>query len=73
MNMPDVTKRKVSLQLPISTIVKIDKIGKSSGLSRNEVTSVMLDKATAKVILNDSDLDKINAEIRSNREKRNNK
>ena len=69
-NMPDVTKRKVSLQIPIATIAKIDKISIASGLSRNEVSSVMLDKATSSVDLDDDDIENINAEIRKNREKR---
>jgi len=69
-NMPDVTKRKVSLQIPIATIVKIDKISLASGLSRNEVSSAMLDKATSTVILDDDDIEKINAEIRKNRTNR---
>ena len=69
-NMPDITKRKVSLQLPINTIVKMDKMGDAAGLSRNEIASAMLDKATSHVILEDSDIEKIDAEIRRNREKR---
>ena len=69
-NMPDVTKRKVSLQIPIETIVKIDKISLASGLSRNEVSSAMLDKATSTVVLDDDDIEKINAEIRKNRKSR---
>ena len=68
--MPDVTKRKVSLQIPIATIAKIDKISIASGLSRNEVSSAMLDKATSSVDLDDDDIEKINAEIRKNRQKR---
>ena len=69
-NMPDVTKRKVSLQIPIATIMKIDKISLASGLSRNEVSSAMLDKATSAVVLDDDDIEKINAEIRKNRKNR---
>ncbi|MCL2103597.1 MAG: hypothetical protein FWH21_00860 [Kiritimatiellaeota bacterium] len=70
MNMPDVTKRKVSLQLPIATIMRIDKMAQTICVSRNEIATVMLDKATAGVVLTDGDLKKINAEIRRNREKR---
>jgi hypothetical protein len=73
MNMSDVTKRKVGLQLPIATIIKIDKVGKSSGLSRNGVPGMMPDKATAGIILGDSDLEKVNSKTRSNHEKRNRK
>jgi len=70
--MPAVDKRKISLQLPIKTIVKLDKVVKNSGLSRNEVANAMLDRATANVVLDDEDLETINSEIRSNREKRGN-
>ena len=38
-NMPDVTKRKVSLQIPIKTILKMDNMAGASGLSRNEVAA----------------------------------
>lgn len=69
-NMPAVDKRKVSLQLPIKTIVKMDKICNSSGLSRNEVASVLLDKGTSHVELDEDDMRIISDEIRSNREKR---
>lgn len=69
-NMPAVDKRKVSLQLPIKTIVKMDKICNSSGLSRNEVASVLLDKGTSHVELDEGDMRIISDEIRSNREKR---
>jgi len=69
-NMPDVTKRKVSLQIPIKTILKMDNMAKASGLSRNEVASAILDRGTAGVQLTEEDLAKFNDEVRRNQNAR---
>ena len=69
-NMPDVTKRKVSLQIPIKTILKMDNMAKASGLSRNEVASAILDRGTAGVQLTEEDLEKFNDEVRRNQNAR---
>jgi len=70
-NMPDITKRKVSLQLPIKTILKMDRMANASGLSRNEVATAILDRGTASVELTDEDLAKFEEEVRRNRDARN--
>ncbi len=69
-NMPDVTKRKVSLQIPIKTILKMDRMASASGLSRNEVASAILDRGTAHVALTDEDLAMFEDEVRRNRDAR---
>jgi len=69
-NMPDVTKRKVSLQIPIKTILKMDNMAAASGLSRNEVAAAILDRGTANVTLTDEDLAKFEEEVRRNRDAR---
>lgn len=69
-NMPDVTKRKVSLQIPIKTILKMDSMANASGLSRNEIASAILDRGTAHVVLSDEDLAKYEEEVRRNRDAR---
>lgn len=69
-NMPAVDKRKVSLQLPIRVIVKVDRAAKTLGLSRNEVASAILDKGTAGVELTKTDLEEISKEMEANLAKR---
>ena len=69
-NMPDVTKRKVSLQIPIKTILKVDRMATASGLSRNEVASAILDRGTSHIELTDEDLAKFEEEVRRNRNAR---
>ena len=69
-NMPDVTKRKVSLQIPIKTILKLDSMATASGLSRNEVAAAILDRGTSHVELTDEDLAKFDEEVRRNRDAR---
>lgn len=66
-NMPDITKRKVSLQIPIKTILKLDSMATASGLSRNEVASAILDRGTSHVELTDEDIAKFEDEVRRNR------
>ena len=70
-NMPSVDKRRIGLLLPIKTIRKLDKMGESSGLSRNEMANALLDKATSRVVLNKKDIEAIASEMRKNYEKRN--
>jgi hypothetical protein len=69
--MPSVDKRRIGLLLPIKTIRKLDKMGESSGLSRNEMANALLDKATSRVVLNKKDIEAIANEMRKNYEKRN--
>jgi len=69
--MPSVDKRRIGLLLPIKTIRKLDKMGESSGLSRNEMANALLDKATSRVVLNKKDIEAIASEMRKNYEKRN--
>ena len=69
-NMPDVTKRKVSLQLPIKTVLKVDRMAEASGLSRNEVAAAILDRGTSHIVLTDEDLAKFDEEVRRNRDAR---
>lgn len=69
-NMPDITKRKVSLQIPIKTVLKVDRMAAASGLSRNEVASAILDRGTAQVELTDEDLALFEEEVRRNRNAR---
>ena len=69
-NMPDVTKRKVSLQIPIKTILKMDNMAAASGLSRNEVAAAILDRGTAHIALTDEDLANFEEEVRRNRNAR---
>lgn len=70
-NMPAIDKRKVSLQLPIKTILKVDHMASASGLSRNEVATAILDRGTAHVQLTDEELDALAREIKENRDARN--
>lgn len=69
-NMPAIDKRKVSLQLPIKVIVKLDRAAKMVSLSRNEIASAILDKGTAGVELTKEDIKEITKEMEANREKR---
>ena len=69
-NMPAIDKRKVSLQIPIKTILKVDRMASASGLSRNEVASAILDRGTAHIELTDEDLEKFEEEVRRNRNAR---
>ena len=69
-NMPAVDKRKVSLQLPIMVIVKIDRASKTLSMSRNEIASAILDKGTSHIELTKSDIDLIHKEMEENRAKR---
>jgi len=71
-NMPAIDKRKVSLQLPIKVIVKMDRASKTLNVSRNEIASAILDKGTSSVELTKSDLEKIHKEMEGNRAKRKN-
>jgi hypothetical protein len=68
--MPAIDKRKVSLQLPIKVIVKMDRASKTLNISRNEIASAILDKGTANVELTKSDLEAIHNEMEDNRAKR---
>jgi hypothetical protein len=69
-NMPAIDKRKVSLQIPIKTILKVDRMAEASGLSRNEVASAILDRGTKHIELTDEDLLKFEEEVRRNRNAR---
>ena len=69
-NMPAVDKRKVSLQLRIKTIAKLDHIAKASGLSRNAVANAIIDEGTAGVLLTDQEEEEVMNEIRKNKKDR---
>lgn len=69
-NMPAVDKKRVSLLLPIRVVVKVDRAAKILGLSRNEITSAILDKGTADVQLTHEDIDAISKEMEDNLAKR---
>lgn len=71
-NMPAIDKRKVSLLLPIRTVVKLDKAARLLELSRNEIAAAILDKGTNNVELTKEELDEIHAEMEINLEKRKN-
>lgn len=69
-NMPAVDKKKVSLQLRIKTIAKIDHMANASGLSRNAVANAILDEGTATVLLTDDEENEVMNEIKKNKENR---
>lgn len=69
-NMPAIDKRKVSLQLPIKVIVKLDRASKTLQMSRNEVASAILDTGTSHVELTKKDIESISEEMEANRAKR---
>lgn len=69
-NMPAIDKTKVSLQLPIKTIVKMDRAAKAIRVSRNEIATAILDKGTSHVELTQSDIEKIAKKMEENRAKR---
>lgn len=68
--MPDVEKVEVKLTVKATTIVKIDKMRKQTGFSRNEMCNTILDSATKKVPLTDDDVKDVQAIIAHNIEKR---
>lgn len=70
-NMPAIDKKKVSLQLKITTVKKIDHIAKASGLSRNEVANMLLDQGTDTVSLTAEEIQEVSAEMKANAKKRN--
>jgi len=68
----DVEKMRVSLLIPIKTVVKIDRMAADSRvvMSRNEVVAVLLERGTRDIVLTDDDLDTIKDRIRRNRDAR---
>lgn len=69
--MPDVEKVEVKLTIKATTIVKIDKLRKQVGFSRNEYCNTVLDSATRSVALTTEDLKIVEQTINHNIEKRN--
>ena len=72
-NMPNPEKQKVSLQLTLRAIARMDHIAKASGFSRNEVAQTLIDRATADVVLTDDEQAEVNAKIERNRRERKNR
>lgn len=72
-NMPNPEKQKVSLQLTLRAIARMDHIAKTSGFSRNEVAQTLIDRATADVVLTDDEQAEVNAKIERNRRERKNR
>lgn len=71
MPMPDVEKVEVKLTIKATTVVKIDKLCKQVGFSRNEYCNTVLDSATKSVGLTSDDLKTVEDIIAHNIEKRN--
>lgn len=71
-NMPAVDKQKVSLQLPIRIVAKVDHAARAAGLSRNEISAALLDRGTADVKLTKEEVDAINSKIKENIDARDN-
>lgn len=71
-NMPNPEKQKVSLQLTLRAIARMDHIAKAAGFSRNEVAQTLIDRGTADVILTDEEQAEVNAKIERNRRERKN-
>jgi hypothetical protein len=69
--MPDVEKVEVKLTIKATTVVKLDKMRKQVGFSRNEMCNTILDSATKSVGLTSDDLAEVQAIISRNIEKRN--
>jgi hypothetical protein len=68
--MPAIDKRKVSLQLKIETIAKIDHAAIAAHLSRNAVVQGYLDKATEEIVLTPEEIQEVAEEIKMNSEAR---
>lgn len=68
--MASVDKMRVSLLIPIKTIRKVDRLAENSGMSRNEIAGVLLDRGTSSVVLTDDDMEYIKQMVRRNRENR---
>ena len=71
-NMPAVDKQKVSLQIPIRLVAKMDHMATAAGLSRNDIATSLLDRGTANVELTVEEVEAINAKIKENINARNN-
>lgn len=69
-DMPAIDKRKVSLQLRVETIAKIDHVAKAAMMSRNAVVSSYLDAATEHVTLTAEEIQAVADEIKKNARKR---
>lgn len=69
-NMPATHKKKVSLQLKIETIAKIDHAAKAANVSRNEMTQMYLDRATSRVSLTAEEIQAVADEQKRNEENR---
>lgn len=72
-NMPNPEKQKVSLQLTLRAIARMDHIAKAAGFSRNEVAQTLIDRGTADVVLTDEEQAEVNAKIERNRRDRKNR
>ena len=65
-NMPAVDKQKVSLQIPIRLVAKMDHMANAAGLSRNDIATSLLDRGTTNVQLTVEEVEAINAKIKEN-------